>query len=283
MKKIKRIETIFNQGTAKHQEDGFIINLPFVGVVDGVSAAWNSKIKPVLFDSMSGGEMTRKVILKTFYSARENESLEKLIEIANEQVGEIQISSGIPLERSDLLAGACFAITRLNLENIDIIQAGDCFALWVNASDKIGITKNQNRLVQFQEQKIIQKLMKKHRGDREKMWEEFYEPLCSIRQKNVNKNTNRGYGLLNGQPTLFECWQRIVVPCPNLNLLMFFTDGLIPLWLEYCKEKKMAKQMVALYREKGLKGILSETRKSELGGKREHTEHCEATGIAIEF
>lgn len=285
MKKIKWIETIYSQGTARYREDGFIINPPFIGVVDGQSAPYSNRIKPILFDGTSGGEMVRKIVLETFYSADKSESLEELVLTANKRVGKIQTSRGIPIDRSNVLPGACCAFTKINpdKESIDIVQAGDSFAVWVNNGGKIGITKNQTHLHEIREDKIIAELLKKHKGNKKKMWNEFYPHLCASRQRDVNKKTDAGYALLNGQPWFKEHWQKIEISTRDIDFLMLFTDGLVPVGVNLGNESEMIKVMVSFYREKGLSRILKETRISERGGKRGYTHHCEATGLVATF
>ena len=47
--------------------------------------------------------------------------------------------------RANKLAGATFAIAWLNQDYVEIVQAGDCFALFVEKDGSIGITRNQVR------------------------------------------------------------------------------------------------------------------------------------------
>lgn len=287
MPKIERVETIYGQGTAKDREDGFCVNPPVVGVVDGLSAPYHYKMERPLFDGMSGGEMVREEILEVLYSTDKDEPLEEVLLRANERVGFIQSNHGISLARADLLAGASIAVAKLSPEEIDILQAGDCFAIWITNEGKIGVTKNQAHLHEvetWETWRKIQQEMGERGRDRREVWVEFHEPLSRLRLRDINQPTAlTGYGLLNGQAAFRECWQKVTIPWKGLKLLMLFTDGLLPLWLNPGKEGAMARQIVTLYQKKGLKGILEKTRISEKKEKERHMEHGEATGIVIEF
>lgn len=279
MLKIERIETIFSQGTSERREDGLINNQPFFGVVDGVTAPYSPSRPPTLFEGMSGAEMVRKLILETFYAAKFSLPLKKVVLEANRKIREFHTTQGIPLKRSDLLSGATFAFAKIG-KTIEIIQGGDCFAVWVINSE-IGITKDQTQLAAHH--RLIPELMKKYEGNREKMWNEFYPHLCALRQRDYNQKIETGFAVLNGQPWVSECWQKIEVPSRDLELLLLFTDGLVPV-KERNKEEKLAKKVIALYREKGLVGILERTRRIEEQQKESsHIDHEEATAIAIQF
>ena len=62
------IKTIYDQGTAERQEDGFFVNPPFFGVVDGFSAPYSPQNPLTLFEDKSGGEVVRRIILRAFCS-----------------------------------------------------------------------------------------------------------------------------------------------------------------------------------------------------------------------
>lgn len=273
------IETIYSPGTSKRQEDGRIENWPFLGVVDGVTATHSPKRPPTLFDGMSGAEIVRKIILETFCTAKLDSPLKKVILQANQRIRKFQTAQGIPLERSDLLAGAVFVFVKV-AETIEIIQGGDCFAIWV-INSKIGITKNQTYLANHHQ--LIAELMEKYEGNREEMWDEFYSYLCALRRRDYNQPIKTGFAVLNGQPWVSKCWQEIEIPLQNLELLLLFSDGFVPVE-ERGNEKELAKKVVALYFKEGLNGILERTRRIEEQRKRSsHIDHEEATAIAINF
>lgn len=272
-------EVIYSPGTAERREDGFILNLPFLGVVDGISPAHSPKIPLKLFEGMNGGEIARKIILETFYTASPSLSLKNVVLNSNQKIREFHLNQGIPLEQSHLMAGATFAFAKIR-KTVEIIQGGDCFAIWVIDS-KIRITKDQTQLAAHH--RLIAGLMKKYKRDREKMWDEFYPHLCALRQRDYNQEIKTGFAVLNGQPWVRKLWQRIEIPLRDLRLLLLFSDGFVPAD-ERTNEGKMAKRVITLYQKKGLTGVLERTRRiEEQGKKKRHIDHEEATAIAIKF
>lgn len=277
---ISKITAIYDKGTVKNIEDGLVINPPFYGVIDGTSEPKYFIGRGISFDGLSSGEKVRQIILETFYAAKNNESLEKIILRSNEKLKNLWRKRKISLDHSDLIAGAAFVFVKINSQKIEIIQGGDCFALWVSKSGKVGITKNQVYLHGLEAEKIIAELMKKHGGNRKKMWLEFYKPLCQLRLRDNNKKTKTGFAILNGQPSLKKCWQKIKIPVKELKFLLLFSDGFVP----FKKDNQMAKETVKFYQKGGLNCILKNKRKYEKRTeKKSYRVFDEATAIAIEF
>ncbi|MDP2966815.1 MAG: hypothetical protein Q8N87_00110 [bacterium] len=275
-----KIEAIYDKGTAEEIEDGLLINPPFFGVIDGTSEPNHFIGKGLSFEGMSSGEMVRKIILDAFYNAKSNESLEKVLLRANGKIRNLWYECKISLNRSDLIAGASFVFTKIDEQKIEIIQGGDCFALWLSDSNKISITKNQVYLHQLKTTKMIAEFMRRHKGDRKKMWQEFYQPLCQFRQRDDNKKTKTGFAILNGQPSLKKCWQKIEIPIKNLKLLLLFSDGFVP----FKKVVDMAKETVKFYKKGGLNYILQKKRRFEKKTEKiSYRVFDEATAIAIKF
>ena len=280
---LETIETLYSQGTAEHREDGFFVNPPFFGVVDGFSSPYHYKMKQIRFGGFSGGEMVRQVILKTFYNAKPDFSLKEIILRANQGIGAIQTTRGIPIDHADRLAGASFVFTKVKTETIEIIQGGDCLAVWLYASGEIGATKNQAYQHVSKNLVIIAELMDKHNHDRKEMWIEFYPILSRQRQQDINQKTEAGYAILSGQPSLEECWLKVEIPVERLKLLLLFTDGFVP-YSETAEEMKMAKRLITDYEKWGLDGILKRKRqKDKREEEKSYIAQDEATAIALNF
>src|SRR4030042_6723247 len=229
------IETIFSQGTSRCREDGLFVNPPFFGVVDGLSAPHNPvKEGPLRFNGLTGGEMARKIVLETFCSASADLSLERVLLQANQRVGKIQTTQGISLSRPDLLSGVSFVSIRIRDADVEIIQGGDCFAIWLSDSNAwrhkaIGATRNQAYKATVEIKNIIAQLMAKHNYDRSLIWDDFVPILSMQRLRDINKRTKTGYALLNGQPELSDCWQKTLAwSTQNLRLMILFSDGFFP-------------------------------------------------------
>ena len=277
-----KIEAIYDTGTASPQEDQLIFKQPFFfGVADGVSGLYLPEEGPTLYEGRTGGQMVCDVLLKTIVTASPKESLLRIMLNANQAIAAHQT---YPLEESEMLGGATFAVAKFTNEQIIIIQAGDCFALWVSKNGKIGITKNQVFHHDTQMRQEIARLMEKHGGNQQKMWQEFRPFLAHYRRQQMNnKNHPHGYGVLNGQPNAKEMWAEFILFREEIKLLLLFTDGLI-YYSDSEKEQFFAEKVYELYKKGGLGTILKETRIAEEKEKTtSHIDHAEATAIAIEF
>lgn len=281
MIEIERVETIYSQGTAEYREDAIISSWPFFGVIDGFSAPYSPSHPPALFGRLTGGQMVVRIISNTFSSVSPDMPLGEIILQANRAIKKFQaLKEATPQLNSGLLAGASFALIKVTDLKIDVVQGGDCFALWVYKSGKRGITQNQHFQHEMKLRGIIAGLMEEVQGDRKKMWEKFYPILC-VHRKRVE---NRDYAVLNGQARVKNCWQEITpVPVAGLDFLLLFTDGLIP-YEESENEEGLAKKVAALYRKEGFGGVLSWTRKKEKAtAEKSHIVQTEAAAIAIKF
>jgi len=276
-----RIETLYDQGTAVPSEDRLILKLPFVGVADGVSGLYVPSEGPLGFNGLTGGQMAAETLLKTVVSASVQESLEEIILRANSTIRRAQEPYGF-YDRGEIerIAGATIAVVKIGTERIEIVQCGDCMALWVFHDGRTEITYNQVIRHEMEMRAKIAELMEKHSGDRSKMWEEFGPFLAAIRRQRVNQPG--GYGLLNGQHEAEETWQRFVLQRQDIALLLIFTDGLI--YPEEAGSEDLDQRILGLYRDGGLGAILAETRRKEKGKKdTSHIDYAEASGIAIKL
>lgn len=281
--RIARIDALYSQGTADHREDGFVVNPPFLGVIDGFSAPYHYKMFPLLFNGGSGGEMVRRVTLETFYSAVTS-SVEDLILQANQRIAEAQMSHGISDKEADLLSGASFVFANLSDSSLEIIQGGDCLAVWGYRSGKFGATKNQAYLHVSKNLEIIADLMKKHGGDAREMWVEFSPILSGRRRQDINNpKSEAGYAVLNGQATIRDCWQKSQIPAKNIKYILLFSDGFIPYHLTE-NTKDMAEYVISLYESGGLDRMLRRKRKvDKKNSKSSYIAQDEATALAITF
>lgn len=278
---------LFNQGSSTTWEDGYFIALPFVGVLDGVSDPYDKEHPQVKFRNrrLTGGEVASRIVEKFFIqrSAEQDASkldLRGLVLEANNLVGDEFRNHGFSLENPETLPGATFAIAKIGEKEVEIVQAGDCFALWATKSDDIGITPMQTRQLEAEadeDAERIQSRIAREKYDleleeikssqmkeiREEMWLEYLPTWKETRRRYVNNPSNpHGHGLLNGQATLKEMWFRRVLERDNLETLLLFTDGLIPHW-KIMKDKndiELGRMIYASYKQGGLKGMLEDAR-----------------------
>ena len=291
-------------------EDGHFIALPFVGVTDGVSEPYNMDHPQVKFrdGKLTGGEVVSRIVEGFFIqqSGKENApdlDLRDSILEANKLVGSELKDYGFNLDSSETLPGATFAIAKISETQVEVVRAGDCFALWIDKEGEVAITPMQTRQQETEADRDannIQRRIAKAKYNleleevnpsqmkeiRAEMWLEYFPIWKETRRRYINNPADpNGYGLLNGQATLKEMCFYKVLERDNLGTLLLFTDGLTP-W-EIIKNKsdiEMARMVYSSYKKGGLQGLLNDTRAIENRVKGvSWTDAAEAAAIAVEF
>lgn len=274
-----RIETIYDQGTTMIPEDRTILNLPFVGIADGVSGLYTPLEGPRFFANRTGGQTVVDSLAQAFISASQKDTVIEVLGRANMIIRQIQEHLGFYASGEiEHLAGTTFAVAKIGKDEIEILQCGDCMALWVSNNGKIKMTKNQVFSHEMQVRARITELMRKYDGNRFKTWQELAPIIAAMRRQRVNRSG--GYGFLNGQFETEEMWQRFILKRQNTTLLLLFTDGLVH--PEETENEDLGQKILMPYQDGGLRAILAKTRKRE---ERErsisHIDHAEASGVAI--
>lgn len=281
-----RVEILYDPGKSdrKYPEDGHLDNHPFLGVIDGYNIP-HIPNSPVLFNGITGGQLVRNMIMTGFFSARPHQSLEFLASEINGEIGKVMnIGHQISLKDAGLLPGASVVLGKICEDYIKLIQAGDCYVVWLYESGEIGITENKYYPYDCQAIRHFDWLTEKHEADERTKWEKHGPFLAKIREDHANKN----YSIFNGQPEVENCWQKIKIPLKGLKLLILLTDGMISSE-QMADEKNLAKDIIELFQAKGgmadtgLKRVLASTRAIERMEQYSHEEHAEATGMALTF
>jgi len=273
-----------DKGSAKIPEDGIIYKRPiFFGVLDGLSGIYLPEVGPAMFGDMSGGQFVVSTISSAFVNAEKDQELEEILLSAN-----AIIRRRIELERllfdPPFIPAASFVAAKIDEENnnVHIVQGGDSLAVWKTKDGKFGATKNRMFNYERELRQFISDFMMKHNGNRQKMWEDF-RPIL-IRYRRMNFNIDKGaVCVINGHPQVERFWSKFDIPINDLELMIFFTDGLVPLeWTS--DEIKLAKKVISLFYKSGLKAVLAKTREIEgVNKKNSHEDFAEATALAINF
>lgn len=278
-----KIKILYDQGTARFPEDGMIFQPPcFFGATDGVSGAHLPNEIPKLFLGRTGGQFASHVLSQSFSKANQKESLKYILRKANTIIHDASEMCGLDLQESGLLPSAAFVAARISAHKIHIIQGGDSLAVWQMKNGTIGGTPNLAFSHVGELLRIIAELMKKHKGNRQEMWEEFCPILIKKRRAEINTKQG-GFALLNGQPEFEDFWQRFTFSRKEMALLILFSDGFVPFeWTE--NELALAGETFRLYKKGKLWSVLKATRKiAEQEKSSSHEDYAEATAIAIEF
>lgn len=297
-----RIQYLYNQGSSDHREDGLVVLDPFFGVIDATSAPFSPNNPAVLYNGLTGGEMVARRVEYFLCSALSSEKLTATMERANERLAGDMASLGLQGTTVDRLPGACFAFAKIGSDTIEIVQAGDCYAIWESHSGGIGLFRNQVRrhdtVMNAEIEEIMAMVAKKmkinlkscHTGERNRvrkeMWNRFFPILSLARRKAINNpKSPYGYGFLNGYPEITRIWQGGTISRKAIKLLLLCTDGMIP-WETARKfsDQRIARSLCQLFEDGGLTNILATARTVEkTSGKRSYIDFAEATAIAIQF
>ncbi len=282
-----KVQVLYDQGSARILEDGIIFRPPYYfGVTDGITGVYLPDEGPKLFHGMTGGQLASHAISRAFCTTSIAKSLEDVLLDANHMIYEDIAAHGLSLQEPELLPSATFVVATtidlLNTGAVTIVQGGDSLAIWQMKDGTLGATPNKTYNYEERLLCTIAELMKKHRRDRQKMWEEFRPILIKERRANVNTKQG-GFALLNGQPEFENFWQKFILPRERMALLILFSDGFVPFeWTQ--QELGMAGEIVRLYRKGGLHPILEATRQiADQKKSSSHEDYPEAMAIAIEF
>ena len=266
--KIQKIETLLDRGDSKYLENGVCVkedgHSTILAVCDSFSKPYDDKNNPiVLFGGLSSGEIVKNIFYRAIEKSHIKDSLLSIVKEADNQIKEFQKRAGFPF-RSDSLAGLVFAIAKISQEKIEIIQGGDCIALWKNKNGSIEFTPNIVLAASKFVRKAFSDLLQECNGDRNAARAKFTPILMGERMQGVNQNHKTAYPIMNGQLNIKLCFQK-TIDTNNVKTLILFADGLIPFqWLE---NKTRMKELVKNIEKGGLDYQLQITRKEQLAGK----------------
>lgn len=276
-----KVKKIYDPGTATPLEDKFIVKPPFYGVFDGVSGLYDPNIGPRRFQGLSGGQMVVRIIEETFKAAKPSESLYSVLRNASKKIREFAHREKLDI-RAGQQPGADFAAVKIGREEIEIVQAAASFAVVLLKNGKIVATPNQNYHFEKIQFEIMERIVRKYKGDKKLIWPKYLPIAIALRKNTVNRKTGRRYVLINGQKVSEALWYRRTIPRDQVKLILLFTDGMTD-FRETKNAQKMAKTMVSTYQKSGLQGMLKRSRKLESKDKNRYLAHAEATAISIEF
>jgi serine/threonine protein phosphatase PrpC len=316
----RNITVRYNQnpdGTiTKPVEDGKLIKPPYCLVTDSFSEPHASKpeFQQVLIPHFNGpsdtstitvGEMISRTIEETFSEASPRDKLDDVLLRADAQTWKRKLNY-MP-EETARLAGATFAVAKINKQSISVQCTGDAFALVERHDGSIFFSKNQvlrhdrrmNRLISEEMQRAAKNLgwnstSLPHANEdalekiRNEMWNQFCPVLREARGKAINnRNVAEGYGALNGEsrPPRSILWQWEEYFTYEIKRILLFTDGFIP-WtlLGRISHSLLGKIILEMYDNLGVDGILSMTRAVERAtAHTSYISHAEATIIAMDI
>ncbi len=300
-----KVSFLYDQGSAPYREDGLFLAEPLFGVLDGVSAPYALAGPARKFQGMSGGEFVARTVEQCFVylrSPKNPSALRDLVLEVNQEVRRQQQAAGVPFNAGEL-AGAAFAVARVGGGYVEVVQAGDCFALWAMKDGSVGITRNQvrahdtvmNAEIEHIQRKVASELFgvvleeatpEERSQIRGEMWNRFSPRLKEARRQDVNSPASpRGYGFMNGDPRLKEMMVFLTIPRSELRALLLFSDGMVP-WeaMKGMTDEEIAHRVYTDYLEGGLAHLLRIARGIECRvANVNYMDSAEATAIALNF
>ncbi len=304
------ISSLFDQGSSAVAEDGHYARLPFLVVTDGFSEP-HCRLHPwrKFRGRMSGGELISR-LTEHFFAERSLDKnaldldLRELIMELNSTIRtEFEISN-LPLDDAGQLPAAFFAIAKINERErvVEIVQVGDCLALWIEENGNIGITPDQTRRyvnkrydeILWLQQKIavqkygtaLEKLTpEQHQEVVAEMWVEFHPILEAVRREHTNNPKSAiGFGALSGQPELEKMIFYRKFPLEKLTDLVLFTDGMTPPMASREKsDEEILQEFGKTYKEGGISKLYEEAVKTESSTEKINYTVGEKTAVAIKF
>lgn len=218
---------------------------------------------------MTGGQAVGRILQQTIISPPACPSLAEILLAANARIAKFATIHGLSLNRSDDLPAIDFAAARVTLDTVEVIQLGDCCAVWQLRSGEIFATENQ--AAEFERR--LRPLRIKYSGG--EFWINAEQVFRQCRLDLTNKPRSQGgYATLNGQPDVAQCWYRTVLTRKDVALLLLFTDGLVPPEHLF-NSAALGQQMVAAYTYGGWNSVVAAK------GRLENIN--EGTGLALEF
>lgn len=305
-----RTSSLFDQGSSAAAEDGYFEKPPFFGVTDGYSEPYCYLHPHKKFRGrMSGGELISR-LTEQFFAERSldknvlNFDLRELIVELNGLIRDEFQKNNLSLGDAGQLPAAFFAIAKVNERErvVDLVQTGDCFALWIEKDGNIGVTPNQ--LKNHGDERYKEVLSLQHKIATEKygialeeltpeqhqeviaeMWVQFHPILEQARLKDTNNPASpAGFGALNGQPELEKMIFYQKLPMEKLTDLILLTDGLVlPMGTRGKTEEEISQELVGLYQQGGIFKLYEEAVKIEKSTEKINYTIGEKTAVAIKL
>ena len=308
-----KVFDLYDQGSFARREDGKFLCDPFLGVLDGVSAPYSPAYPQKMFPlkggvELSGGEFVSRFTEYYFLSKAadrirmKNSNVEEIMEKISCAAAYILNWYGVQGDAGES-PGVTFAIAEIGNNYVDVVQAGDCFALWELENGLFGITRNQvrnhdtamNSEIERIQWEVARELFgvaledaseEQHGKIRGEMWNRFCLALKEARRQDANNpESPRCYGLLNGDSRLAEVMFKKTFLRSELRIILLFSDGMVP-W-EVMKDKsdvEVAEQVYADYKKGGLPYMLQVARGIERRvANVNYVDSAEATAIALDF
>ena len=206
-----RIDTIFEQGTGKLNEDYHLVSDNLFGVFDGATS-----LNPATFDNgLTGGYLASNTVGRVF---RENDdSLENLAEKANQAIRQKMISKDVDISDKGNLWSASGAMLRLNSDNFEWAQLGDSLIMVIEDDGSYEVMPSRFN----HDFETLTKWKCRCRETDQCIAQAMKDQILKVRRR-----MNVDYGVFSGEPEAMKFLKSGRRSLDGIKHILIFTDGL---------------------------------------------------------
>ncbi len=204
------IDTIYEKGTGRINEDAQLVARDLYGVFDGATS-----LSGDTYDGLTGGYLASSIAADIF--SLNDRPLRSLAEKANKAIYRRMAAHNVNLNRKEDLWSTSAAVIRLRGNSIEWCQAGDC-RIQLILSDG-----TSRQLVEPPD----------HDAETLRLWQQIApqsdEPIhVALADKilEVRRRMNLDYGVLNGEPAAIDFVRSGTESLLGVAAVILYTDGL---------------------------------------------------------
>ncbi len=241
-----KVESIFDKGSGKINEDALVLNAPVFGVFDGATSLVSYDE-----DGKTGAYLAAHIACEVFTNTKK--PLLDLAHDANKKLlGEME-SKNIDVSKKENLWGTTASVIRLGKNQFEYLLIGDSAILiiYTDNSYKLAVDYNDHDM----------ELLTK--------WKKF----ADMKTKNIlhvldsecielRKISNVSYGVMNGEKEAVKFLHTGTESLHNVKHVLLFTDGLL-IPKENPQNAPQFDALVKLYLEGGLAKVKNQVRELE--------------------
>lgn len=206
-----QVDTLFEKGTGRLNEDFCLIGNNLFGVFDGATSLTGQ----VYENGHTGGFLASRIAGETF--RKNNDSLVNLTRKANTAIADAMTSYGIDLDDKIQLWSTSAAVIRLHHDFFEWVQIGDCLIMVIYQDGTYRIlTENFDH--DFETLQIWQQIS----ATADKTIQSALKDQIAA----VRRRMNISYGALNGENTLSSFIHSGTFDYQDIQHILIFTDGL---------------------------------------------------------
>lgn len=205
------VETLYEQGSGKHNEDILLQTENLFGVFDGAT----SLEKFYDINGNSGGRCAAMLAAQAFQDI--DGSLARIAETANAIIRTKQQLNNIPLHERHRLWSTSMAVVRLNHSSFEYCHTGDSMILLLYADGRHTLLTPELDI----DSETLQ-LWKDSPNSQQGIHSHLADQILKVRlQMNVS------YGVLNGEPESMDFLRHGRHSLAGISDILLFTDGLL--------------------------------------------------------